>query len=531
MRKLISLLLLAFATIALAQSPNDGQSWWNYVKVLADDNMEGRETGSAGYDRAAAYVVEQAKADGLQPAGVNGFYQPVKFRSKQIDESQSSIALVRDSKVEPMVLGDDAMFSTRVDLAPSVDAPLVFVGYGLRVPEANYDDFTGLDLKGKVAVILAGSPSTMSSALASHYQAIAQRSATLRAVGAIGYISIPNPASMDIPWSRMRLSRVHPSMALADKSLDDAAGIKLSVTWNPSAADKLFAGSGHTFDEIAALGKDRKPLPRFVLPASIQARAKVIVTDITSKNIVARLPGSDSKLKDQDVVLSAHLDHIGIGEPINGDKLYNGAMDNGSGSALLLDIAAHLAQSKTKPRRSLLFVWVTAEEKGLLGSRYFAANPTVPAKSIVADVNTDMFLPIFPLKVVTVYGLDESNLGEMIRQVAAKENVAVQPDPEPLRNIFIRSDQYSFIREGVPSLAMKVGFEKGSPEEAIEKKWLTDRYHAPSDDLNQPVDLAAAAKFEDLVRGLALDVANADQPPHWKETSFFKRFETTSVGR
>ena len=254
-----------------------------------------------------------------------------------------------------------------------------------------------------------------------------------------------------------------------------------------------------------------------MLPVSIQARAKVIVTDVTSKNIVARLPGSDPKLKAQNVVLSAHLDHIGIGEPINGDKLYNGAMDNGSGSALLLDIAAHLAQSKTKPRRSLLFVWVTAEEKGLLGSRYFAANPTVPAKSIVADVNTDMFLPIFPLKIVTVYGLDESDLGDMIRQVAAKENVAVQPDPEPLRNIFIRSDQYSFIREGVPSLAMKVGFEKGSPEEAIEKKWLTDRYHAPSDDLNQPVDLAAAAKFEDLVRGLALDVADADQPPHWKE--------------
>ena len=260
MRKLISLLLIVFATVALAQSPNDGQSWWNYVKVLADDNMEGRETGSAGYDKAAAYIVEQAKADGLQPAGVNGFYQPVKFRSKQIDESQSSLALLREGKVEPMVLGDDAMFSTRVDLAPSVDAPLVFVGYGLRVPEANYDDFAGLDLKGKVAVILAGSPSTMSSALASHYQAMAQRSATLRATGAVGYISIPNPASMDIPWSRMRLSRVHPSMELADKSLDDAAGIKLSVTWNPSAAEKLFAGSGHTFDEIAALGKDRKPL-------------------------------------------------------------------------------------------------------------------------------------------------------------------------------------------------------------------------------------------------------------------------------
>ena len=531
MRKLILSLFIGASILAPAQSPAPGQSWWDYVKVLADDNMEGRETGSPGYDRAAAYVVEQAKKDGLEPAGVDGYYQPVKFRMKQIDESQSSLTLVLDGKVEPMVLGDDAMFSTRVDLAPSLDAPLVFAGYGLRVPEANYDDFAGLDVKGKVLVILAGSPSTMSAPLASHYQAAAQRGATLRAVGSVGYITIPNPASMDIPWSRMRLSRTHPSMALADKSLDDAADIHLYVTWNPAAADKLFAGSGHTFEEIAALGKDRKPLPHFALPVSLQARTKVIVTDVNSKNIVARLTGSDPKLKAQNVVLSAHLDHIGIGEPINGDKLYNGAMDNGSGSALLLDIAAHLAQSKTKPRRSLLFLWVTAEEKGLLGSRYFAANPTVPAKSIVADINTDMFLPIFPLKIVTVYGLDESELGDDIRQIAAKENVAVQPDPEPLRNLFIRSDQYSFIREGVPSLAMKVGFEKGSPEEAIEKKWLTDRYHAPSDDLNQPVDLAAAAKFEDLVRGLALDVADADQPPHWKETSFFKRFEATSAGR
>ena len=393
MRKLISLLIFSCAVAALAQSPNDGQSWWNYVKVLADDNMEGRETGSAGYDRAAAYVVEQAKADGLQPAGVNGFYQPVKFRSKQIDESQSSLALVRDGKVEPMVLGDDVMFSTRVDLAPSVDAPLVFVGYGLRVPEANYDDFAGLDVKGKVVVILAGSPSTMSAALASHYQAMAQRSATLRATGAVGYISIPNPASMDIPgpacacpgFIRAWSWPTNPSTMLRVSNSRSPGIHPLRTNCSPEWSH---------LDEIAALGKDRKPLPRFVLPVSIQARAKVIVTDVTSKNIVARLPGSDPKLKAQNVVLSAHLDHIGIGEPINGDKLYNGAMDNGSGSALLLDIAAHLAQSKTKPRRSLLFVAVTAEEKGLLGSRYFAANPTVPAKSIVADVNTDMFFPL-----------------------------------------------------------------------------------------------------------------------------------------
>src|SRR6266498_652262 len=523
------LLLICFVVFAAAQDSThpgfDGKSWWDHVKVLASDDMEGRETGSPGLAKAASYIVQQAQKDGLQAAGSDGFYQSVKLRSKQIDESQSSLTLVHNGHEEPLVLGEDAMLSTRVDLAPVIDAPLAFAGYGLQVPESQHDDFAGLDLKGKVAVIFSGSTSNMSAALSAHYQSIAQRKKALLAAGAVGYITIPNPASMDIPWSRMTLARKRPSMALADAALDDAAGIKFVATFNPAHAQKLFEGSGHSFEELAALGKDREALPTFPLKVSIKARAKMIVRDVTSANIVARYPGSDPKLEDQYVVLSAHMDHLGIGEPINGDRIYNGAMDNGSGSALLLDLAAALSQQKIKTRRSILFVWVTAEEKGLLGSRYFAARPTVPARSLVADINTDMFLPIFPLKLITVYGLSESDLGDAVARASQKEGIGAQPDPEPLRNLFIRSDQYSFIREGVPSLAMKVGFEKGSPEEAIEKKWLTDRYHAPSDDLDQPVDWAAAGKFEDIIRDLTLEVANADSPPHWKSDSFFKRFE------
>jgi len=522
------LLFAALITPVLAQNtavPSfNGQSWWNYVKVLAADDMEGRETGSEGLRKASAYVVDQLKKNGLEPAGTKGYYQPVKFISRQIDESGCSLALVRDGKAESLVLGDDAMFSTRYDLAPKVDAPLVFAGYGLRVPEAHYDDFAGLDVKGKVIVYISGSPAEVPSALSAHYQSSGERTRLLRELGVVGLIAIPNPASMDIPWSRMRLSRARPSMVLADPSLDDTQGIQLAVTFNPADAEKLFAGSGHTFDELAPLAKERKPLPHFPLTASVQATTKVIKKDVESDNIVARLPGSDASLKAQYVVLSAHIDHIGIGEPINGDKIYNGAMDNGSGSALLLDLASAMHAANLKPKRSLLFLWITGEEKGLLGSKYFANYPTVPKSSIVADLNTDMFLPIIPLKLLTVLGLNESTLGNDVREVAKQLGLEVQPDPEPLRNSFVRSDQYSFIRQGVPSLAMGVGAVKGSPEAAIQKEWLTKNYHAPSDDLNQHVDLAAAGKYEDVMLALALKVADAPQPPQWNSDSFFRRF-------
>lgn len=531
LKRLPLILALSIALVAqsLSQSsvaaPNfDGKSWWDHIKVLAADDMQGRETGSEGLRKAAAYIVEQLKQDGMQPAGANGFYQPVKLVSRQIDESASSLALVRNGTPEPLVLGQDAFFSTRVKLAPQVEAPLVFVGYGLRVPEQKYDDFAGLDLKGKIAVVISGSPADMPSALASHYQSGAERYKTLRDAGAIGIVSIPNPASIDIPWSRVTLSRKNPSMALADPQFDDSKGIELAVVFNTASADKLFQGSGHTFEELAALAKDRKPLPRFALTAGMTARTKVVEHNVESANVIAKLPGTDPKLKDQYVVLSSHMDHLGIGEPINGDNLYNGAMDNASGCALNLDIANSLHRAHAKLARSVLFVFVTAEEKGLLGSRYFASNPTVPANSIVADINTDMFLPIFPLKILTVYGLAESDLGDMVQEVAQTEGIAVQPDPEPLRNAFIRSDQYSFIRQGIPSLAMKVGFKPGSPEAATAKQWLTDRYHAPSDDLNQPVDLVAAGKFEDIVQLLTVKVADNPQRPQWKADSFFRRF-------
>ena len=526
---LLHLLLAFFALPAVPQSATrktfDGTTWWDHVKVLADDNMEGRDTGSAGLRKAEAYVVEQLKRSGVQPAGNEGYYQPVKFLSRQVVETDSSAALLRNGEVKALTLGDDIIFSTRIDLALEVEAPLVFAGYGLTVPEKDYDDLAGLDVKGKVVVILSGSPAEIPGPLASHYQTAAERWKVLRHAGVIGMVTIPNPASMDVPWSRIALNRAHPSMDLADPVFNETAGERLAMTVNPAKAEVLFEGTGHTFAELAALGKEGKPLPHFPLPFSIRAKTKLVKKDVESANIIGKLPGTDPVLKNEYVVVSAHIDHVGIGEPINGDRIYNGAMDNASGSAVLLDVAASLRKSPEQLKRSVLFLFVTGEEKGLLGSKYFTQYPTVDPEALVADINIDMFLPIIPLKTLVVFGLAESDLGDLARDVAQSRGVQVEADPEPQRNVFIRSDQYNFIRHGIPALAMGVAPDPNSPEQKkIFKDWLTTRYHAPSDDLAQPVDFSAAAQYEEIIRSLMLTVANDSHRPAWKSDSFFRRY-------
>ncbi len=401
---------------------------------------------------------------------------------------------------------------------------MVFAGNGLSNPEAQVDDFAGLDVRGKLVVCLAGAPPSIPGPLAAHMQSTGERAALLKRLGAIGFVNILNPKNMDIPWERAALARFMPSMSLADPALDELRGLKLAVTVNPEHADKLLAGSGHTFGEILEAANAGKPLPHFAIPAKLKVRAAIKRTEVVSDNVVARLPGSDAKLKDEYVVFTAHLDHLGIGKPINGDAIYNGAMDNASGIAAMLDVAAMLKESGTKLRRSVLFVAVTGEEKGLLGSKYFANAPTVDSRAIVANINTDMFLPLFPLKKLTIYGLDESDLGGEAATAAESLGVQPQADQEPKRNIFIRSDQYSFIRRGVPALALKVGFDKGSPEEKVQNKWLKERYHAPSDDVAQPVNKKTAGEFDVLVAKLLERVANREERPHWKDSSFFKRF-------
>jgi len=523
---------LLLAAAAVAQKPAkllfDGKTWWDHVKVVADDSMEGRETGSLGLRKAEAYAVEQLKRAGLEPAGTDGFYQSIRFVQRQIDEGNSYAFLSKDGQSNPVALGDDAYFSTRVEGSDEeINAPLVFAGNGLQVPESQLDELAGLDLKGKVVVYLAGSPATLPGSLAAHYGGLAVRWRAYASAGAVGIVVIPNPASMDIPWSRVSLNRAHPSMDLADPEFNEVAGLKVAMVFNPASAGALFAGSGHNFAEVAALARDRKELPRFALAVSLKARAAIEKAQTESANVVAKLAGSDAKLKNEYVVLSAHIDHIGIGEPLNGDRIYNGAMDDGSGTAAVLDIAASLKQHPEKLKRSVIFLLVTAEEKGLLGSKYFAARPTVDGKAIVADINIDMFLPIVPLKVLRVQGINDSTLGDDVTAIAKSFGVKAVPDPEPLRNLFVRSDQYNFIRHGIPSVIMDVFYETDSPEAQTFKNWLTERYHAPSDDTDQPVDLHSAALYEQIVRGLLVETANATRRPQWKADSFFKRYRTS----
>ncbi len=525
---LFVILAMTSSAVAIAQQQParhfDSESWWSHIQVLADDQMEGRETGSGGLRKAEGYVVDQLTKAGLQPAGVDGFYQPVHLVSRQIVETGSAAALLRNGKAEPLTLGDDVILSSHSSATSPVEAELVFVGYGLRIPENHYDDLAGLDLKNKIAVYLLGSPADVPAPLSAHYQTISERWKALKEAGAIGTIAIPNPSSMDIPWSRISLNRLRSTMDLVGPEFDDTQGLQIALTCNPDRAEKLFAPSGHTFADLAALGKDRKPLPHFPLNISLRAHVKVTTASVESANIVAKLPGTDPSLKNEYVVLSAHVDHVGIGEPINGDRIYNGAMDDASGVAVVLDIAASWKQHAEQLRRSLLFVIVTAEEKGLLGSRYFAAHPTVAAQSMVADVNIDMFLPIVPLKVLKVQGLAESSLGDSARDAAQAFDIRVQPDPQPLRNAFIRSDQYSFIRRGIPAVKLDTGFDPGSPDQAVFQNWLTTRYHAPSDDLAQPVNKSSAALYEDIIRQLLISTANTDARPQWKSDSFFRRF-------
>jgi hypothetical protein len=491
-----ALLLVCFSLAAT--EPNDAtRRWWRYVTALANDGMQGRDTGSAAYQRAARYVATEFERAGVQPGGEQGYFQSVPMRRIQLNTVDSQVTLERKAGERKLTWLREITMGVTTGLPAQISAPLVFRGSAPEPP-------AGLDMNGKMIVRLSPPVGT----------AAANAPVPPLPSGAIGTLGIDN---LDGPERRRWPAAYAVNVTLAGTT--PAPNPVPALFLNPAVAEELFRDSGHTYAELKRLYDANQPLPWFEIPATLHATLRFDSSDIASDNILGVLPGSDPALKNEYVVVSAHLDGYGFGEPIHGDGLYNGAFDDAAYVATLLDAAEQWKSSATKLRRSILFAVVTGEEKGLLGSRYFAAHPTVPKERMVADINLDQLRPLFPLKLLTMLALDDSSLGDTASAVAEPMGIRIQPDPEPDRNLLRRSDHFNFMQIGVPATGFIFGYDKGSPEEVIYRRWYADRYHSPSDDLKQPWDPEAAAKFNLFFRRLVEAVANADARPEWRPGS------------
>lgn len=518
---LLPFALAACATFPDAQpGPGRAERWSAHVAALSSDAMEGRAAGTAGHRRAADYVVAELRRLGLEPAGSDGWFQPIAFNEQRTDYAETRVELTAGAASLPVALPAVATVSPRRQFPQGpVDAPLVFVGYGLHMPSAGHDDFAGIDLAGKIAVFVSGGPAAVPGSVKAH--ARAQRVRFLIERGAVGAISINTPRQAEASWETVARNSGQPGMIFTDPAAGGETRPFVEMSWNPAEAQRLFAGSPRSFADIAADADVSRPLRHFPMEARLSGRFSASSRPVSSPNVVARLRGSDPTLADEHVVMTAHLDGLGIGRPVNGDAINNGALDNAAGVAALLDMAEQLRARR--PRRSILFLFVTAEERGLLGSRYFSRRPTVARESIVANLNYDMALPLFPLRGVTVLGAEESSLGAEARAVGAAMGLPLVPDPFPDRNSFIRSDQYAFIEQGIPAAAFKFGFAPGTPEAETERAFRATRYHQPSDDLSTPIFREDEIRLHDFIAELALRIANAPGRPSWNAGSVFSR--------
>lgn len=496
--------------------------WWNVVTVLADDSLRGRATGTDDYLKASRYVAQEFQKAGLTPAGTDGYLQTAHLSTARLVAEHSGIALVTKGVADTLKLGTDASITLSTTTAARAKGPMVFVGYGLHFPGIR-DDLGGTSVRGKVAVYLNRLPSGLNATIVAHSRS--GRWEALRAAGAIAAIAITEPPTAGGRGGRGGAGATpgtggpRPANGLAD----DPAGGGVMITVPDSAAARLFTGSGHTYVELVAMAnKDSAAvLPTFPLAPTLDVWTESATTPLEGPNVLGMLRGSDPALRDQYVIVSAHLDHLGVGRAVDGDSIYNGAMDNASGIATMIETARAFHDRHISPKRSIIFAAVTAEEKGELGSAYFATHPTVPVGQIVADLNTDMWEPQIPLVGVFGYGADESDLGADLRQALKLHNLTLMQDPHPEQVRFIRSDQYSFIKRGIPALALKIGYLPGSPGDSVIAEWNRVRYHKPSDDVGQPVDFDAAIGFDAMYVDLVHLVADRPTRPAWVKGSVF----------
>ncbi len=534
--------LLTFALLlspALAQSPSDlAESAMQSIHAdairadmafLSDDLLEGRGTATRGHQLAAKFMATQFDSMGLSPAGDNStYFQIVPLRSIRIDEANSTLTLIRDGKPEALVIRKDFLpFPNPARKVSSVEAPVVFVGFGVTAPEQNYDDYKGIDAKGKIVAILYEAPNFESS-LKAHYSSGEVKLANAVAHGAIGIIVLNDPVLEGMySFSERVRDLAQPTLRWLNNQgqpNDYFPQMQAAAELSLDATKAIFQGSGHTAEEVFQAAKDGKSLT-FPLAVTAKIHNEQTLTDVSSPNVVAKLEGSDPALKNEYLVYTAHLDHLGIGEPVKGDSIYNGALDNASGSSILLEVARAFSQMNPHPKRSILFVAVTGEEAGLLGSDYFASYPTVPKDSIVANVNMDEDQMLWPLEDIIPFGAEHSSLENVAKRAAARLHLDLSPDPMPQEVIFIRSDQYSFVKQGIPALYPTPGIKSDNPSikpDEIFKNWEATRYHQPSDDMQQPgLDFAQAVKYADFILLSGWYITQDPARPTWNPHDFF----------
>ncbi|MCR5870335.1 M28 family metallopeptidase [Sphingomonas sp. J344] len=491
---------------------------------LASDAMKGRDAGSPEYDIAAQYVAAQYYAAGLRPAGDNGSYlQSVPLLSFR-PADKGTLTVTRGGTPVTLEFGKDYIPGGDPErLSTVIDAGVVFAGYGIVAPHLKRDDYKGVDAKGKIVAILSGAPGGFDGEERAHFGSNANKAVIAAKLGAAGVIVIETPGSRR-PFAQLADHWQEWRMTWADAKGNGhlpAKGTPSLAVISIAGAAKLFGDDKGWAAAIKAVEANKPQLKAFAARATLAAALKTERKMVMSSNVAGIIPGSDPALKDEVVVLSAHLDHVGVGRAdAKGDTIYNGAMDNAMGIASLIEEAKRFRDSGKAPRRSVMFLAVTAEEKGLIGADYFAHNPTVPKDKIVANVNLDMPVITYKFEDMIAFGAARSTLGETVARATASVGVGVGTDPMPEQGFFVRSDHYRFVQQGVPSVFLWPGMA-GVGKEAFER-FLTNRYHKPSDEITNPeIMWDQGVRFIEANYVIAREIADADQRPAWKKGDFF----------
>lgn len=497
-----------------------------HMQFLADDLLEGRMTGERGFEVAARYVAAQMTDIGLEPAFGESWYQQVPFHTSEVEGVRVRVASggrTRTLENEKDFVIAPNPFETRT----LVEAPVVFAGYGITAPEADHDDYAGLDVTGKVVAILSAAPSRFPNHLRAFHSQSREKNRNAAERGAVGVIVFSTPEEEKrVPWDLSVTYSRSPDFSWLDQN-EEPTGVPRALRFRAkvsrSGAEALFAGSGRALEDVFAEAGTGKP-KGMPLNASVRVELTSRHARLRSPNVGGVLRGSDPALRDEYFSYVAHLDHLGIVPSGEGDRINNGAYDNASGVAIMLEVADAFAQLRERPARSILFLAATGEEMGLLGAEYFVHHPPVPLERIVANISLDMFLMLYPLRDVIAFGAEHSTLGAVAERAARQLGIAVSPDPMPEEVIFIRSDQFRFVQKGIPALFLVHGFDSGDPARSgaeLTHRWRQERYHRPGDDMNQPMDFQAAVDFGKLNLLIGRDVANAAERPSWSEGDFF----------